>query len=174
MKTNKIALSGILLGLNMIILFGATMLPGIELTLFAISSFTTAIVLMKVSPKSAAIFYLATVLLGGILLPNKLGLLLYVLFFGYYGIIKYYIEKMPSGKLKDIQKQGVELVCKTAVFVAAFGLGILIFKEAFISGLSLPNLPVLVICIAAVAAFVAYDYIFTLIIFQINRLIKLV
>ena len=28
--------------------------------------------------------------------------------------------------------------------------------------------------IAAVAAFVAYDYIFTLIIFQINRLIKLV
>jgi hypothetical protein len=173
MKTNKIALMGILLGMNIIILFGATMLPGIELTLFAVSSFTTAIVVMKVSPKSAAIFYLATVLLGGILLPNKLGLLVYILFFGYYAIVKYYIEKMPCGKLKDINKQAVELVCKTSVFIVAFGSGILIFKEAFIGGISLPDFPVLVICIAAIAVFIAYDYVFTLIIFQINRLINL-
>lgn len=172
MKTNKVALSGILLGMNMIILFGATMLPGIELSLFALSSFVTAIVVMKASPKSAAIFYVASVILGGVLLPNKLALLPYALFFGYYGIAKYYIEKMPCGKLKDIHKQVIELACKTAVFVAAFGIGILIFKEGFTSGLSLPDLPVLIIGVAAVVAFLAYDYVFTLMIVQLKRFIK--
>jgi len=173
MKTNKVALPGILLGLNMIILFGATTLPGIEMTLYALSSFVTAIIVMKASPKSAAVFYVATVLLAGVLLPNKLAILPYVLFFGYYGIAKYYIEKMPCGKLKDIHKQAVELICKIAVFAAAFGIGILIFKESFTSGLSIPDLPVFIICIAAVVVFVVYDYVFTLILVYIKRLIKL-
>ena len=173
MKTNKVALSGVLLGLNMIILFGATMLPGIEMTLYALSSFVTAIIVMKASPKSAAVFYVATVSLAGVLLPNKLAILPYALFFGYYGIAKYYIEKMPCGKLKDIHRQAVEIVCKIAVFGAAFGAGILIFKEGFTRGLSLPDLPVLIICVAAVAVFLVYDYVFTLILVQIKKLIKL-
>ena len=172
MKTNKVALSGILLGLNMIILFGATMLPGIELTLYALSSFVTAIVVMKASPKSGMIFYVATVLLGGVLLPNKLAMLPYALFFGYYGIAKYYIEKMPCGKLKDIHKQVIEIICKIAVFGVAFGGGILIFKESFTSGLSIPDLPVFIICIAAVAVFVVYDYVLTLMIVQLKILNK--
>jgi len=173
MKTNKVALSGVLLGLNMIILFGATMLPGIEMTLYALSSLVTAIIVMKASPKSAAVFYVASVLLAGVLLPNKLAILPYALFFGYYGIAKYYIEKMPCGKLKDIHKQVVEIICKIAVFGVAFGLGILIFKEGFTSGLSIPDFPVLILCVAAVGVFLAYDYVFTLILVYLKRLIKL-
>ncbi|MBK5246956.1 MAG: hypothetical protein JJE49_06810 [Peptostreptococcaceae bacterium] len=172
MKTNKVALTGVLLGLNMIILFGATMLPGIELSLYALSSFVTAIVVMRASPKSATVFYVATVLLGGVLLPNKLAMLPYALFFGYYGIAKYYIEKMPCGKLKDIHKQVLEIICKIAVFGAAFGIGILIFKEGFTSGLSLPDFPVIIICLAAVVIFVMYDYVFTLMLVQLKRFIK--
>jgi len=172
MKTNKVALPGVLLALNMIVLFGATMLPGIELTLYALSSFITAILVMKSSPKSAAVFYVATVILGAVLLPNKLALLPYALFFGYYGIAKYYIEKMPCGRLKDIHKQVIELICKTAVFAAAFGLGILIFKEGFTSGLSLPDLPVWLLSIAAIPVFLAYDYVFTLVLVQMKRVIK--
>lgn len=172
MKTNKVALPGVLLGLNMIVLFGATMLPGIELSLYALSSFITGILVMKASPKSGAVLYVATVILGGVLLPNKLALLPYVLFFGYYGIAKYFIEKMPCGKLKDIHKQIVEIICKIVIFVVAFGSGILIFKEGFTSGLSLPDLPFLVIGIAAVPVFLAYDYVFTLVLVQIKRIIK--
>ncbi len=172
MKTNKVALPGVLLGLNMIVLFGATMLPGIELSLYALSSFITAILVMKASPRSAVVFYVATVILGGVLLPNKLAMLPYVLFFGYYGIAKYYIEKMPCGKLKDIHKQMIELICKTAVFVVAFGIGILIFKEGFTSGLSLPDLPIWALGVAAIPVFLAYDYVFTLVLVQMKRIMK--
>lgn len=165
MKTNKIALSGILLGLNMIVLFGATMLPGIELSLFALSSFITAIVVVKASPKSGLLFFMASVLLGAIILPNKLALLPYGLFFGYYGIVKYYIEKIRLSRV-------VEVLLKVGVFVVAFGGGLLIFKEAFVSGISLPDLPMPLIGGAAIIAFLAYDYVYTLMIPQIKRVIK--
>lgn len=172
MKTNKIALSGVLLGLNLILLFGATMLPGIELSLFAMSSFMTAIVLVKVSPRQAAVFYFASVLLAGLLLPNKLGLLPYIFFFGYYGIIKFYIEKIIDRRFKGKKAQLVEGVCKSGVFLAAFTSGILLFKEAFTAGLSLPELPLGIIGIAAVAVFLVYDYAYTLLIGQMNRILK--
>ena len=172
MKTNKIALSGVLLALNMIILFGATMLPGIELSLYALSSFVTAVIVVKASPKMALLFYVASALLGLAILPNKLGLLPYVLFFGYYGIVKFYIEGIRFPKLKSTHKQVLEMVMKAFVFVMAFGGGVLVFKEAFIGSVSLPDLPVAFICVAALGAFVAYDYVYTLVIPQINRIIK--
>lgn len=172
MNTNKIALSGVLLGINMILLFGATMLPGIELTLFAMSSFVTAVVVMKASPKAAILFFVATSALGLILLPNKIALLPYVLFFGYYGIMKYYIEK--AGIFYKHGKSGriAEYLVKVLIFMMGFGSGILLFGDLFLAEIHLPEYPVVLLVSASVAAFIAYDYAFTLVIQQARRILK--
>lgn len=172
MKSSNVALSGVLLALNMILLFGATMLPGIELTLFAVSSFLTALVLMKTNPGGALVFFGASSALGLLILPGKLALLPYLFFFGYYGIVKYFIEKSPLGKKPGKAGLALETMAKLLVFLAALAAGLLIFQELFFSGVKLPDYPVPILALAAASAFVAYDYIFTLVIGQFRRYFK--
>ena len=172
MKTSKLTLSGVLLALNMIILFAATMLPGIELSLFALSSFMTALVLIKTSPKSGFVFFLASALLGIILLPNKMAMLPYLLFFGYYGIAKYYIESTRLFNVHRVNRQIPELAAKLVLFGATFGTGLYFFREAFAAGIDLPDFSAVILCAAATMGFLAYDYVFTLVIRQMDRIIN--
>lgn len=173
MKSNKVALSGILLGLNMIILFGATILPGIELTLFAVSSFMTGIVVLKTSPKFGLVFFAASSLLGVLILPNKLAILPYIIFFGYYPVAKYYIEAVHTKKLKDKSRQVFEIIIKVIIFSLSFGSGFFLFKEALFSGITLPDYPAFIILPAAIIGFLAYDYVFTLFIAYISKTLKI-
>jgi len=172
MKTSKLALSGVLLALNMIVLFGATMLPGIELSLFALSSLLTAVMVVKGSPKRAFVFFLASALLGILLLPNKVALMPYLLFFGHYGIIKYFIEsvKMPRGR--RMNRQPIEILAKLIYFGATFGIGMFFFKEAFAAGISLPDFSAVILTVAASLGFLVYDYVFTLLLRQMDRILK--
>ena len=95
-KTIKIALGGICLALTMVCLFGGSIVPGIELTLFAISSVFTAVMVLEAGVKGGLLLYVAAVLLGFAIIPNKLAMIPYTFLFGYYGIVKYYIEKLSS------------------------------------------------------------------------------
>ena len=63
-------------------------------------------------------------------------------------------------------------MAKLLVFLAALAAGILIFREMFFSGVKLPDYPAPILGLAAAAAFVAYDYIFTLVIGQFRRYFK--
>ena len=173
MKTYKMALSGVLLAINMIVLFGATMLPGIELTLFAVSSFITAIVVMQASPKRALLFYVASSLLGMLILPNKVAMVPYIIFFGYYGILKYYIESTKILNLQGRSRQIAEQVIKAVIFVLSFGSGIVFFKDTFMTGVTLPEYPAAILVAASIVAFLGYDYVFTLIIGQLRKYLKL-
>ena len=167
MKAERVALPGILLALNMIVLFGATMLPGIELTLFGVSSIFTAIVLIKISPRVSLVFYIGSALLGLVIMPNKLALIPYIIFFGYYGVVKYCIEKT-----RHIKSQWAEYILKAIVFLASFGIGIFFFKEAVLSGISLPDYPMVIIGAIGVIVFLIYDFAFTIIIAQLKKQIK--
>lgn len=165
MRFYRPVLGGVLLALNMLVLFAAAVLPGLELSLYAVSSFFTAVVVLKgkegpeargrPSPHSGAVFYVASVLLGFAVVPDKTALAPYVLFFGYYGIAKYYIEQL--------RRQWLEIPLKCALFAAAAALGILLWKKGFASGITLPQLPAAALAAGAIAGFLIYDYTYTLI-----------
>ena len=90
-NTFKIALGGIFLALTMVCLFAASIVPGIELTLFACSSFFTAFMILESGVGGAVLLFAAASLLGLIILPNKLAMIPFIFLFGYYGILKFFI-----------------------------------------------------------------------------------
>ena len=163
-KTIKIALGGICLALTMVCLFGGSIVPGIELTLFAISSVFTAVMILEAGVKGGLLLYVAAVLLGFAIIPNKLAMIPYAFLFGYYGIVKYYIEKLSS--------RWIQLSLKSGFFAVLLTIGLVGFKQLLLGSIHLPDYPVWLLIIAGVAFLLLYDFVFTALILFYQRRIK--
>ena len=164
LNTKKIATGGVLLALSIATLFGATFIPGIELTLYALSSVYVAIIILEFTPGAGWLFYFASVILAFVLVPNKSGLIPYTIFFGIYAMIKYYIESF-----KKIS-QPVEIILKLAFCNLMFVLGFLFFGTTFTGAIHIPDFALPIILIAAQVFFLVYDFILTLVIgFYLKR-----
>lgn len=162
-KTSKIALGGICLALTVIFLFAGSIVPGIELTLFAVSSLFTAVMIMETGIGGGIMLYIAAVVLAFVLLPNKLALIPYTFFFGYYGILKFYLEKLHSAS--------AQLVLKAAFFAAVLSVGLLGFKKLLLGSIHLPDYPVGLLIAGGIIMLLVYDYIYTLLInFYLKRI----
>ena len=162
-KSFKLALGGICLALTLIFMFAGSFVPGIELTLFAISSLFVAVMILESGVSGAILLYAAACILGFILIPNKVGIVPYVFLFGYYGIVKYFIEKLP--------KALNQIIIKVAFFAAVMCIGFLGFKEILLGAVALPDYPVAVLIIAGVVFMMLYDCIYTMAInFYISRI----
>lgn len=164
MNTKKIATAGVLLALSIATLFAAAFVPGIELTLYALSTVYVAIIVIEFTPNTGWLFYFASVMLSFILVPNKGALIPYALFFGVYAMIKYYLEtfkKIP---------QPVEIILKLVFFNLMFTLGFLFFGAIFTGSINIPDLALPIVLIGAQVFFLLYDYILTMIIgFYLKR-----
>jgi len=156
--TKTVATGGVFLALSIATLFAATTIPGIELTLYTVSSFYVAFVILELSVKAGWLFYFASVILTFIVVPNKSALIPYAIFFGLYGIVKYYIENFKK------TKQPIEIIFKLIYCNIMLFLGYWIFGELFFGTINLPDFALPVLIFGAQIFFLAYDYIFTLVI----------
>lgn len=139
----------------MLILFLASIIPGFELTVLAISGVLVMIIVNEVNLKGGLAFYVATALLAILIIPNKSIMLIYVLVFGPYSVIKGCIEKY------FIDHRVLEYVLKILSFNLLLGAGIMIFKEGFLSGVSLPGFTWWVLLLGAQVMLILYDFILT-------------
>lgn len=144
------------MALTVAFMFGASMVPGVELTLYAISSLFIAVMIMETGVKGGIALYVAAVLLGFLVVPNKVGILPYACLFGLYGVVKYYIEKIknPVG----------QVVLKVIFFGAAVTGALMAFQGLFLGNIDLPDLPIAVLVIAGILFLLLYDVIYTLLI----------
>ena len=69
--SKKIAYSSILLAINLILLILINIIPMNTLFLMGLASLPISIIIMEYGPKSGVIFYIASVLLGFIIINNK-------------------------------------------------------------------------------------------------------
>lgn len=154
--TYKIALGGICLALTLAFLFGASIVPGAELTLYAISSIFIAVMIMETGVKGGIGLYAAAVLLGLLIVPSKLGILPYACLFGLYGIVKFYIEKInnPVG----------QVALKAVFFGAAAAGALLAFQGMLLGNIHLPDFPLAVLIIGGILFLFLYDLVYTLLI----------
>lgn len=163
-NTKKIATGGVLLALSIATLFGAVIVPGIELTLYALSSVYVMVIILEFTVNTGWIFYLASVLLTFIVIPNKAGLIPYAIFFGIYAMIKYYIEDFR--KISGV----LEIILKLVFCNLMFFLGFLVFGEMFTGAIQIPEIAFPIIIAGAQVFFLAYDYILTLMVgFYLKR-----
>jgi hypothetical protein len=153
LKTKKIALNGILGALAVICLVLATLLPTNKISLYALSSFFVAVSIIESGVRTGWVFYVATSLLALIIVPNKLGIVPYALFFGAYGIAKYYIEK--------IDKIMIEYIIKLIYFNICLGVAVLTVSELFDYSMPMKLQGWLLIIILEIV-FLVYDIVYSL------------
>jgi len=113
-----------------------------------LASFPISIVIMEWGPKSGVAFYIASVVLGFIVMANKAHWILYILTFGLYGIVKYIIEQDRPIYMEYILK---------ILFANIVILAIYFLLKQFV------YIPISVITMLAFeVVFIVYDHMYTL------------
>jgi len=160
-RVKSITLSGILLAFTIICVFLAANLPTSVLSLYAISSLFIAVIIIEFGTKAGWAFYLASSILSIVLIP-RLEVIPFIVFFGLYGMIKLYIERLNSRFL--------EYILKLIYFNICLGLGLLFLKELILDGMNF-SVPVYIAIALLEVVFFVYDYVYTLFIrFYASRL----
>ena len=67
----QLALGGVFLALTVVSLFVASVIPGFELTFYALSSVFIGLMILETGIDRGLIVYVAAVFLGFVLIPNK-------------------------------------------------------------------------------------------------------
>lgn len=167
-KTKKLALGAVLTALVVIVLYFIPVIPTNTLSLYALSSFFVAVAVIEAGIVYGWIFYGASSLLGLIIAPDKLALIPYITFFGLYGLLKYYIEKLKYRPLQFLIKL---IVFNTFLTAAYFLVNEFIFDRIKL------NIPFAVIIVLLEIAFVLYDYVYSLFIeyyrHKLKRLLRI-
>jgi len=151
-RVKSITLSGILLAFTVICVFLAASLPTSKLSLYAISSLFIAVIIIEFGTKAGWAFYLASSILSVVLIP-RLEVIPFVIFFGLYGLIKLYIEKLHS--------RFIEYILKLIYFNICLALGLIFLKEFIMDGLNL-TVPIYIVAALLEVVFLVYDYVYTL------------
>lgn len=163
MKAKYIAENGIITALTLAILYSASIIPISTLSILTVASCLIPISIIRTSIKNTILVYIASSILSFFLVTINIAIY-YILFFGIYGIIKYFIEK--------IRNILIELVLKLVSF------NMLLSVIYFIGTNLLINLdtkfPIYIVWIIAQVVFLIYDYALTIIIsFYLSRIHKL-
>ncbi|MFZ5351568.1 MAG: hypothetical protein ACOZCL_02460 [Bacillota bacterium] len=120
----KIAYGGILTSLTLLIIYFAGIAPSGKLALYAISSLPAAFMVIEFGAASAAAMFAAGGILSLLLLGNIPATIPYLIFFGYYSIVKYYIEKVTNASL--------EIVLKLLFFNTVLAASYFLYTEVFL------------------------------------------
>ncbi|MBS5949808.1 MAG: hypothetical protein KIC47_05735 [Clostridium sp.] len=162
MKAKELTVSAALTALTIVILYLNLLLPISTISILTLASALIPVALIRGSIKSSILVYISSSLIGFFILPINI-ILLYVLFFGIYGIVKYFIEK--------INKLPIEIILKIIFFNIILVLSIFVFNS--IVAIEITKLPIYLLFIVAQPVFLIYDYALSLLIsFYLDRIHK--
>lgn len=157
MKNSKvIAYSGVATALSVVMLFLGSIFWVLGYTMPLVASLVMIILLDSISQKSALLTFISTSIISFILLNDKECVLLYILFFGYYPLIR--------DKINDIKPKFLSYLLKFITFNAAMVLTqvlcVYVFGIPFDDMLGKLGIVVFVLCLNLV--FVVFDKLYTL------------
>lgn len=154
-RSRIVALGGIFSAICIISLYIAVYMPTNRLFFYSLSSIFVSFIIMESGVKGGWLFYIATSSLSMLLIPNKISLIPYLIFFGIYGIIKYYIESMNKLLIEIILKGIFFLTSEVAIYI--------LYTKVFGMVIS-SKIPVYWVFGVFVLIFYVYDYVYTKII----------
>ena len=163
-KTRNLTLSALFSALAVVVLYVASVFPTGQLGLAAVASLFVAAAIIESGLSFGIYVYVVSSVIAFLLVPNRMISFLFILFFGYYPILKSLIER--HGRLV------VQILIKLVVFNVALTVLWFLFRELFIAALPF-ELHLVFVCLIGSIVFLIYDYGFTkLIWFYINRISK--
>lgn len=95
-KSAKIALSGVICALSAALMFMTGVFPMASLALPCLAGMLLVVIVVEMGRKTAAIAYIATSITILLVTPDIESALLYIFFFGHYGILKSKIESISN------------------------------------------------------------------------------
>lgn len=165
MSSKQLVTGSILTTLTLVILYTTLLIPTNTLTLLTLASITVPIALIKENTQTAILVYITSSILGVILLPLNISLL-YFLFFGMYGLVKHFIERL--------HRFSFEWILKLIFFNMIFIIGYTLFEKLISPGILdklllvihsfLPNSnfsSFAIVFLLAQVFFILYDYALT-------------
>lgn len=163
-KSRLIAICAILTAFSVIFLYISAVVPTGQIGFVAVASLFGIAAVIETGIKGGAFVFAGSAVLSFIIVPDKLAALLYVLFFGYYPVMKSLAEKMKN-RLS-------EWCVKLLVFNAALTVILLAFSEIIYSFINF-NKSVLTIYVLFNICFVIFDFgVSKAIGFYINKISK--
>ena len=152
-KSGKIALGGLLTALGVVLMFLTGLIPIGTYALPAIAGVLLIVAVIEIGAKWAWIIYAAVAVLSLLFAADKEAALLFVLFFGYYPVLKSFLERISNKVLSWISKFAVFNVAVVACFFLAVNFLQLPEDSFTVFGIYLPW----VFLILGNAVFLIYD-----------------
>ncbi len=121
----RVALGGIVSTLCLITMFLAGIIPALYLVLPMAAGILMMIIAVEVNTKWAMLTYIAVSILSFFITFDKEAALIFILFFGHYPILRFYIEKIGNKPVRTAVKFILFNVCIISYFyitVYLFGL----------------------------------------------------
>lgn len=153
--SKQLTLGAMLSVLTIITLYSSAIFATIEFTILGLASLLMAIAVMETGRKTSLLVYISSSLVGLLFVPNKSIVFGYVLFMGYYPILKHIIEARKTLAL--------EWFLKILTFNATLMLNYLFLIQFIPIDLDIP-LPLNGAFMLAQVVFVIYDITLTAII----------
>jgi len=114
-KSSRIAIGGVFSAMCLLLMFLSSVIPFAAIALPMLAGAMLTVVMLENGAKTAFLVYISVSLLSLFIVPDIDAKLLFILFFGYYSILKPMIEKLP-GRL-------MQMALKLLILNAALILG---------------------------------------------------
>jgi hypothetical protein len=160
-NTTNVSRGGLFTALSVIFIYISTLLPINKLYFLAIASCIIPISIIKTSVKNTVVVYLATSIISLLICGPKASVILYGIFFGVYGIIKYYIEKLRNFI--------TEVILKLLFFNIVLSVLLYLYKLMFMGTFKI-SISIYIFISGAEVVFLIYDYILTIFISRIGNI----
>lgn len=158
-KSYNVTLCGIIAAISTMCMFFTGVMPLLSYTLPALSGAVLAVIVIEINKKWALLTYVAVSLLSVFLTPDKEAATLFVMFLGYYPILKSTLEKVKFKTLELLLK----VLCFNVAIFVSYQLIIKIFgmNELIEEFNTFGRYSMLIFVLLANAAFIMYDYALT-------------
>lgn len=115
-KSSKTAVGGVITALSIVLMFLTSVIPTLTYALPAAAGFLITLIVIEIDKKWALGVYVAVSLLSVLLIADKEAAVMYIMFFGYYPIVKAIFEKHFHSMLLWVLKFAVFNVGAVAAF----------------------------------------------------------
>ena len=151
---HRVSLTAMFASMSLLFLYLASVLPTMRITMYFLSSVFVMGLVLEEEIGLAFLMFVADSLLSLLIMPNILRVVPYVLFFGHYGIGKYFIQTHVKDKI-------VNYIIRLLYFNIALVLIYLLAKEVIFEDILNSGIALWLLIILAEIAFIIYDFLFT-------------
>ena len=141
----KVALGGVISALSIVLMFMTGVVATLTYAIPAICGALLILIVIEISPKFATSVYIAVSILSLLVVADKEAAVMYAMFFGYYPILKGFIEKKLNGVSEWIVKYVVFNIAVISAYIIVSKVFMISFEDIdFLGKFALPLL--IVIC----------------------------